>query len=123
MTTLVDGSMIDQESNPGDGVPPGSRTLQWQKTEIEGMHTKKPVQTYYYYDNPLLSSCVFLLISIVFAKTTWNGLELTLVGFLTGEYNPDWNAGFTPNHVTQFQSLSRVLAFATPFFAAVAADL
>lgn len=113
-------SKLEEASNvsANDGRRPKNSDA-WQTPGVDGLAS----QTYYFYDNPLRHCCFFLLATITFVKVTWNSFQLTLIVYITGLYNPDWNAGFSPDDASSFIASTSIIAYTAPFIAAIAADL
>jgi proton-dependent oligopeptide transporter, POT family len=67
---------------------------------------------------------VILLILVVemIERFSYYGVYYTQTLYLTGVYNPNWNAGYTSVEAASFVSLSTAVAYTTPFIGAYLSD-
>jgi len=76
----------------------------------------------YYSLRPMSTSVCCILIVELLERFAYYGIYYTQTLYLTGVYNPDWNAGFTSVDAASFVSISTAVAYTTPFVGAILAD-
>lgn len=64
----------------------------------------------------------FILIVELLDRFSFYGVYYTQTLYLTGVYNPDWNAGLSSIDAASFVSVSTAVAHTTPFIGAILAD-
>jgi hypothetical protein len=71
---------------------------------------------------PMFFSVIFILLVELLERFSFYGVNYTQTSFLTGEYNPDWNAGMTSIAASSYVSISVAVAYSMPFLGALLAD-
>eukprot|EP00529_Nitzschia_sp_RCC80_P009382 CAMPEP_0113455026 /NCGR_PEP_ID=MMETSP0014_2-20120614/8165_1 /TAXON_ID=2857 /ORGANISM="Nitzschia sp." /LENGTH=775 /DNA_ID=CAMNT_0000346447 /DNA_START=122 /DNA_END=2449 /DNA_ORIENTATION=- /assembly_acc=CAM_ASM_000159 len=71
---------------------------------------------------PMYYSVIFILLVELLERFSFYGVEYTQTSFLTGVYNPDWNAGMSAISASSYVSISTAVAYTMPFVGAVLAD-
>jgi hypothetical protein len=71
---------------------------------------------------PMFYSVIFILLVELLERFSFYGVEYTQTSFLTGAYNPDWNAGMSAVSASSFVSISTAVAYTMPFVGAILAD-
>ena len=68
--------------------------------------------------------CVVLILAVeCFERFSFYSICYTQTMYLTGVYNPDWNAGFTSVDAASFVAISTAIAYTTTFIGATLADV
>ena len=80
-------------------------------------------KTYNYSLNPMTYSVPYILSIEFLERFSFYGVYYTLIGFLTGVYNEDWNPGLSGVDAASCVSISTAVAYTTPFLGAYLADV
>lgn len=86
------------------------------------LHIDDDGSRYEYSLKPLLYSVMFILIIELLERFSYYGLNHSQQAYLTGEYNPEWNANLTAVQASTFVSSSQVVAYTAPFVGGIVAD-
>lgn len=71
---------------------------------------------------PMFYSVIFILLVELLERFSFYGIQYTQTSFLTGSYDPDWNAGMTAVGASSYVSISTAVAYSMPFVGAYLAD-
>jgi POT family proton-dependent oligopeptide transporter len=78
--------------------------------------------TYQYALQPMTYAVIFILFVELLERFSYYGIVYTETSYLTGSYNPDWNAGFSAVAASSYVSVSSAIAYTTPFLGSILAD-
>jgi proton-dependent oligopeptide transporter, POT family len=85
-------------------------------------HVDESGEESFYALQPMRYSVIFILLVELFERFSFYGLNYTQTSYLTGVYDPKWNAGMAAVTASSFVSISVAVAYTTPFLGAVLAD-
>lgn len=85
-------------------------------------HTNDRGETFKYSLNPLRYSVLFILMVELLERFSFYGINYTQTSFLTGVYDPDWNADMSAVAASSYVSVSIAIAYTAPFCGALLAD-
>jgi POT family proton-dependent oligopeptide transporter len=71
---------------------------------------------------PMRYSVIFILLVELLERFSFYGLNYTQTSYLTGVYDPKWNAGMAAVTASSYVSVSVAVAYTTPFLGALLAD-
>jgi dipeptide/tripeptide permease len=71
---------------------------------------------------PMTYSVIFILLVELLERFAFYGINYTQTSYLTGTYNPSWNAGMESVLASSYVSISVAVAYTTPFVGAFFAD-
>jgi POT family proton-dependent oligopeptide transporter len=66
--------------------------------------------TYQYALQPMTYAVIFILVVELLERFSYYGIVYTETSYLTGSYNPEWNAGFTAVAASSYVSVSSAIA-------------
>ena len=72
--------------------------------------------------HPMMYSVFVILLMEGIERFAFYGINYTQTSYLTGEYNPDWNANMNAISASSYVSISVAVAYTTPFLGAYLAD-
>ena len=72
--------------------------------------------------HPMMYSVFVILLMEGMERFAFYGINYTQTSFLTGEYNPNWNANMDAIEASSYVSISVAVAYTTPFIGAYLAD-
>ena len=72
---------------------------------------------------PFFYSAIFIVMLESFERFCYNGIMFSQEFYLTGGYNPDWNASMTPVQASTFVSTATTLTYLSPLIGGLLADL
>ena len=101
-------------------VPEGFLSGNWSKP-LQHADEYGEVRTYAL--QPMFYSVVYILLMESLQMFAFYGLNFTAAAFLTGVYEPSWNARFTAIEASSYVSISTAVAFTSPFLGAYFADV
>ena len=84
-------------------------------------HVDERGNVYQYALRPMSIIYLVLLVEMI-ERFSYYGVYYTQTMYLTGVYDPDWNAGFTSVQAASYVSFSTAVAYTTPFLGAWLAD-
>jgi len=86
------------------------------------LHIDEDGSHYEYSLKPLRYSVMFILVIELLERFSYYGLNHSQLAYLTGEYNPEWNANLTEIQASSFVSSSVAIAYTAPFVGGIVAD-
>ena len=87
------------------------------------IHKDEIGDTFTYVLKPMFYSVIYILLVELLERFAFYGLNYTSTAYLTGVYNPSWNAGFTAIAASSYVSISTAVAYTSPFCGAYMADV
>jgi len=121
-----------QESYPDDDLPTNISTeeqlpalpdfcLSGNKDRpLRHVNEKGDISTYAL--QPMFYSVIFILIVELLERFSFYGIQYTQTSYLTGAYNPNWNADMTAVGASSYVSIATAVAYTMPFVGAYLAD-
>jgi len=98
----------------------GTNKADYDRRPLKHMDDRGNVFTYSL--NPMMYSVFLILIVELLERFSFYGVYYTQTLYLTGVYDPDWNAGLTSVDASSFVAFSTAVAYTTPFIGAICAD-
>jgi len=86
------------------------------------LHVDDAGEEYHYALRPMFYSVIFILFVELLERFSFYGINYTQTSYLTGAYNPDWNAGYSSIGASSYVSISTAIAYTSPFLGAILAD-
>lgn len=86
------------------------------------LFTDSTGDTYKYHLNPMAYSVICILVVELLERFAFYGINYTQAAYLTGAYNPDWNANMQAVEASSYVSVSTAIAYTMPFVGALVAD-
>jgi len=78
--------------------------------------------THHYFLKPLIASAIFILCVEVLERFSYYGIAYTQTAYLSGIFEPNWNANLTTVEATSLVSGSTAIQYAAPFIGGILAD-
>jgi len=86
------------------------------------LHVDDAGEEHHYALKPMFYSVIFILFVELLERFSFYGINYTQTSYLTGAYNPDWNAGYSSIGASSYVSISTAIAYTAPFLGAILAD-
>jgi proton-dependent oligopeptide transporter, POT family len=110
-------TIVPSEFQTGDAYRPLCHTIP------APLYEDSDEKTYFYSLNPMTFSVPFILSIEFLERFSFYGVYYTLIGFLTGVYDEDWNPGLSGVDAASCVSISTAVAYTIPFLGAYLADV
>jgi POT family proton-dependent oligopeptide transporter len=122
VTTLEQLDELPDDLKSGNPLKPLQHIDEGAMDDDDSEDVSEAYYTYQYSLQPMTYAVIFILVVELLERFSYYGIVYTETSYLTGSYNPDWNAGFTAVTASSYVSVSSAIAYTTPFFGSILAD-
>ena len=122
VTTLEQLAKLPDDLKSGNPLKPLQYIDEATMEEDDSGDVSEEYYTYQYALQPMTYAVMFILVVELMERFSYYGIVYTETSYLTGSYNPDWNAGFTAVAASSYVSVSSAIAYTTPFLGSILAD-
>jgi POT family proton-dependent oligopeptide transporter len=122
VTTLEQLAKLPDDLKSGNPLKPLQYIDEGAMDDDDSGDVSEAYYTYQYALQPMTYAVIFILVVELLERFSYYGIVYTETSYLTGSYNPDWNAGLSAISATSFVSMSSAIAYTTPFLGSILAD-